>query len=549
MLIGRLHPLMVHLPIGLLIGVAALEVVHARARGPARAGRGLLLGLAALGACAAAFSGWRLGLLDGRTGEAFRWHRALGIATAIGSVLTALAHAKSSGGENAGWLKLYRGLLAITLGCMSVGAHFGGELTHGAGYLREALGLAQAPEREPVVDVGASTTAEVAAPGAARSDFEAHVAPILSARCASCHGERRQKGDLALHTVEAIRAGGESGPVVVAGSAASSAMIRRVRLPADDDDHMPPKDKPQPSADEIALLERWIDAGAPFEGEVRGLLDGLDAKALEERGQTEPQPTTPGEGAQRMGMVDPLARPIESSVLEALGRRLVAWQVAEDRPQDLRVDCAGLADRAADGELAEVLRPAAAWIVDLDLSRCQAGREALEACRGMPRLERLNLYATRVKAADLGVLTGHAALRELNLAGTQIGDAALETLLALPRLERLEGWESGLGEQALARLRRERPGLAIAQGEDGPREPLESEPELVLTEFVDPAAAAAAQDTALMKPSNERCPVSGKAIDLAIVTVEGARVIGFCCEKCQAEYRADPARFASALGP
>jgi len=48
----------------------------------------------------------------------------------------------------------------------------------------------------------------------------------------------------------------------VAGKSAESELMRRARLPLEDDDHMPPEGKPQPTSDELAVLAWWIDAGA-----------------------------------------------------------------------------------------------------------------------------------------------------------------------------------------------------------------------------------------------------------------------------------------------
>src|SRR5258705_8593939 len=44
-----------------------------------------------------------------------------------------------------------------------------------------------------------------------------------------------------------------------------SLMLRRLRLPLDAKGHMPPKDKPQPTAAELAFLETWPRAVAALE--------------------------------------------------------------------------------------------------------------------------------------------------------------------------------------------------------------------------------------------------------------------------------------------
>ena len=64
-----------------------------------------------------------------------------------------------------------------------------------------------------------------------RSLYSTVVQPILARRCVNCHGRDRAEGKLRLDAIEGIRKGGEDGPVIVAGRAAESEMIRRIWLP------------------------------------------------------------------------------------------------------------------------------------------------------------------------------------------------------------------------------------------------------------------------------------------------------------------------------
>ena len=63
--------------------------------------------------------------------------------------------------------------------------------------------------------------------------------------------------------------GGKDGKVIDPGNANESAMIKRLLLPVDNEDHMPPKEKPQPSESQIDLLEWWISQGANFGKKVK----------------------------------------------------------------------------------------------------------------------------------------------------------------------------------------------------------------------------------------------------------------------------------------
>ena len=86
--------------------------------------------------------------------------------------------------------------------------------------------------------------------------------PIFRGRCVDCHGTERVDGDLSLSTYEATLKGGELGRVILPGRSALSEVIRRVRLLPDHESFMPQEGKTPLTANEIAIIAWWIDAGA-----------------------------------------------------------------------------------------------------------------------------------------------------------------------------------------------------------------------------------------------------------------------------------------------
>lgn len=95
---------------------------------------------------------------------------------------------------------------------------------------------------------------------AAEVDFERDVAPILLRRCLECHDDANASGGLRLSAGPDLLKGGDSGRVVMPGSARDSALIQRVLA-----GEMPPprQGKPQPLAEtERSVLQRWVDQGA-----------------------------------------------------------------------------------------------------------------------------------------------------------------------------------------------------------------------------------------------------------------------------------------------
>lgn len=65
---------------------------------------------------------------------------------------------------------------------------------------------------------------------------------------------------MVLDSYDALLRGGEHGAVITPGKADDSRLVRMLTGAAKP--VMPPDDSERPSADEIALLKQWIDAGA-----------------------------------------------------------------------------------------------------------------------------------------------------------------------------------------------------------------------------------------------------------------------------------------------
>ena len=90
------------------------------------------------------------------------------------------------------------------------------------------------------------------------------VSAIFVERCVMCHSAvaGASKG-LRLDNYAAALAGGETGAVLVSGDVAGSELIRRLR--GQSTPRMPFLSRPLPE-DQIALIERWIEAGLPEMG-------------------------------------------------------------------------------------------------------------------------------------------------------------------------------------------------------------------------------------------------------------------------------------------
>ncbi|HEY3493796.1 MAG TPA: c-type cytochrome domain-containing protein, partial [Polyangiaceae bacterium] len=284
--LGRFHPLAVHLPIGVVLLVAASEALSFVPRYRPRIDPAIGLVLPAL--VAVSVGAFFLGELLGRAGEyaprILNLHRRLELFAVIGvcGCLVAWTYQTRAGTPRA--RLVYRAALGFTLLVMSTGAHFGGTMTHGETYL---LRYAPGPLRSLLGGGGEEKTEKAAKPpasaGAEPTLFAQAVAPILKERCAGCHGPDKVKGGLRLDSLEGIQKGGENGKVVTPGAPNESPLLTNILLPLDDDAHMPPPEKPQPTPPEIAILRFWIERGANDKLLLRDALPPPESRLLLEK--------------------------------------------------------------------------------------------------------------------------------------------------------------------------------------------------------------------------------------------------------------------------
>lgn len=252
-LIGKFHPLFVHLPIGFILLLAVLEWLAIRPGGrELHVANRIILLLTIPVALASVVCGWLLASNGGYEDQALFWHRWLGTSVAAGAIGLWIVRQR-------GWMTAYRRGLIVLVFLLTVASHFGGSLTHGSNYLSW--------RKPPTVELKPLTEAELLA----QPVYPLVIQPVFNKYCVSCHGEKKSKGGLRMDTVEHLVRGGDSGSPIDPPGAAYSLLGKRLNLPVDHEDHMPPGGKPQPGAAQLTLIKWWLDAGAPIDGTVADL--------------------------------------------------------------------------------------------------------------------------------------------------------------------------------------------------------------------------------------------------------------------------------------
>jgi hypothetical protein len=85
----------------------------------------------------------------------------------------------------------------------------------------------------------------------------------LLEKCVKCHGDDKSESGLRLDSRAALMQGGDSGPAIVPGDPAKSLLVSALKH--DSGIEMPPGTLLP--GDQIAVVEKWIEAGAPWPDE------------------------------------------------------------------------------------------------------------------------------------------------------------------------------------------------------------------------------------------------------------------------------------------
>ncbi|MCY4160143.1 MAG: ribonuclease inhibitor, partial [Bacteroidetes bacterium] len=228
--LGRFHPLVVHLPIGILVVAVLLELLSRipSLRGRYDTGILALLYIGVWTSILAVLAGLYLAQGGGYAANELMWHKRMGVLVVLCASLAYLY--KAWPGLSERWLKhwerrMYGIALCVMLVAITFTGHLGGVLTHGPDYLTRYLpdGLRQIAGLPKKADIG---KLQLENPSQA-TVYAALIAPILESRCVACHNANVQRGGLRLDEPEFITEGGDSGPSIVAGRSHESELIYR----------------------------------------------------------------------------------------------------------------------------------------------------------------------------------------------------------------------------------------------------------------------------------------------------------------------------------
>jgi uncharacterized membrane protein len=400
--VGRFHPLLIHIPIGLLVLVPVLELAGYYRPSLHEAAKFVLL-LAVPFCFLTSVLGYMLAYGAGDTGTTVTRHMWGAIALSVLVCWSAVFRLQSAGDRLP---RVYASLLGSVLLALFWTAHQGGSLTHGSDYLTRYM---PSPLKR--------FFGHAAVVPAADSFYARRIHPILDARCVGCHGESKTQGGLHLDSYDALMRGGKDGAVIVPGNPEKSMLITRVSLPSTDKRFMPAEGRPPLKPEEIAVLKAWIRQGASSSD-----IAVSGAPALANTSDDAP-PKPVGDYSGLMAEIEQMRH--------AQGAKLVP--VSNNPADGLVLETVDVANSFGDAQLVRFAK-FAPYIVEADLDRTGITDASFDTLSQFTQLRALHLAGTAVTGAGLARLNSLSELRYLNLSETRVTSSALQPLKAMSNL-------------------------------------------------------------------------------------------------------------------
>jgi uncharacterized membrane protein len=443
---GRLHPMVLHFPIAMLLLIAFLELLSigskntrvsltdntasATVNNAATHTIDLLLGVTAFTAALAAICGFFLLYGGGyENSNDLYWHKISGIITSLIAGLLS-------------WLRGIKKVFyfpALITGCIMliVTGHLGSSVTHGDDFITAPL----MAKRKKIKDINQAVV------------YEDMIQPILDDKCIGCHNPNKRKGELLLTGYKELLKGGENGAVFVPGNADSSVLYNLLLLPPNDDRHMPPEGKPQPDAGEIAIIRWWISNGADPKQKFK------DSKSPDSIAKIIRSKYDAGSALDQLD--------IDFADIDLINKldnndRGVK-QLSLEKPY-INIFMANRKS-ISNSEIEELL-PLKDQITGIDLNYSNVTNEQVKMIAGFPHLRAIHFENSNINDSAVSIITGLKYLEYLNVSNTKVSNAVLDLASKIKSLNRLFLYETDVNVDRITVFRKTKPGVGVGYTPD-----------------------------------------------------------------------------------
>ncbi len=425
-LIGHFHPLLVHLPIGILLIGLLLQWLSGKPNytgiQPAVKAIFLVGTITALFSC---ITGYMLSISDDYDQSLINWHMWFAIGVLL---LSAILYTKEANPN----VQVNKTVLSLSLlVTIMITGHLGGSLTHGSDYISKPFARLFSADSNAVTTIKPLPNVQEAI---AYNDV---IRPILQTKCYSCHNANKKKGGLRMDDILLLMKGGKNGKVIDLTLTDSSELLQRLLLPVDNEDHMPPKEKPQPTESQIALIHWWISSRADFTKKVKELPQTDVIKPLllalqQPLINNEVKPVIPAKPVkkadekvlaelQKVGItILPVAQSSNYLSVTISDKKIILKKDIElfDKMKDqliwLKIEDAVIDDEAAKliGRLSNLMR--------LNLSGCKLTSKGWKEFQLLKNLEYLNVVSSNAEATNIAAFQQNKHLQSIYLFGSNV---------------------------------------------------------------------------------------------------------------------------------
>ncbi len=428
--VGNFHPLLVHLPIGILLLAALFQLLSRKEKYQSlSAAVSIALFLGMISAVATCISGFLLSNTGDYDEDLIFNHQWFGIALALTSIAAWLLN------RNNKQTSLVTGLMLLLI---IITGHLGGSITHGSDYLTKAFSSedigTSGEKRKPIPNVQEAVV------------YQDIIKPILTSKCYKCHGPNKQKGKLRLDIPDFILKGGKGGQVIIARNTDESELIKRILLSKESDDHMPPVKQPQLTKSEIDLIHWWVSSGADFNKKVNALVQTEKIKPILLSLQSE-------EIREEVKLSDIPEKAVvkaDPKVIKELQARGIAVTPVAQNSNYLSANFVAL-NSITDNDL-QLLGSIKEQLIWLKLGYSNLSDQNLEMISKLSSLTRLSLERTPVTDKGILLLKNLSKLQYINLIGTRVTAKGMAQLKDLNVLRQIYLYQTAISGIELGQL-------------------------------------------------------------------------------------------------
>jgi uncharacterized membrane protein len=452
--VGRLHPVVLHFPIVVLILAMLLEFFRYRTEfAKERFYQEFTTTLLLIGALFSAITvimGLFLSREPGYEGGNLQFHKWFGVSIAF--ISSFIYWFRETDHYSAGFARI--GSIIVVL-CLILAGHYGADITHGDNFI-----LAPVMQRKLVPIEKAMVYQDV-------------IQPIFESKCTGCHNPDKLKGGLMLIDQASILKGGKTGKLFVAGQPQVSLLLQRIHLPDDDKKHMPPAGKTQLSPAEMHLLYLWIKENAGFNKKVIDLPANDSLRII---AATVLKPSEAAEEHYDFAAAD-------EKIIKKLNSNYCGIYPLNSGSPALAVNIYN--KTAYSPQVLNGLTEIRKQVVSLDLHKMPVKDDELKTIAKFENLRVLNLNFTDITGSTLKELSSLKYLRSLSVAGDKLSLHALDQLSAFKSLNELTIWNTGLSLADVQQLKKSNRKIQFIEGykDDGKTMKL-IPPQMKSTQFV-----------------------------------------------------------------